>query len=95
LNKQENFLYGAYSAGVCVLSPTLDAYKIVDDATDTPFEGIDETVWEGLSIIDYTFLPHYDSDHPESDLVGKTLEYCKEQGLRYKTLRDGEVIISE
>ncbi|MBP9749298.1 MAG: Type 1 glutamine amidotransferase-like domain-containing protein [Candidatus Pacebacteria bacterium] len=95
LNKRDDFLYGAYSAGVCVLSPTLDGYHVVDDATDTPFEGLDEVLWDGLGIIDYTFLPHFESDHPESESVNTVLEYCKEKGLQYKTLRDGEVIIIE
>lgn len=95
LNKKDNFLYGGYSAGVCVLSPTLDGYHIVDDATDTPFEDLDEVLWDGLNILDYTFLPHFESDHPESESVGKVIEYCKEKELPYKTARDGDVIIVE
>lgn len=95
LNKRDDFLYGGYSAGVCVLSPTLDGYHIVDDATDTPFEGLNEVLWDGLNILDYTFLPHFESDHPESEAIGKELEYCKEKGLPYKTARDGDVIIIE
>lgn len=93
LNERDDFLYGGYSAGVCVLSPTLEAYKIVDDSTDTPFDGINETIWEGLGIIDYIFLPHFQSDHPESELVGETVEYCRKHNLPYRTLTDGEVII--
>ncbi len=95
LNKQDDFLYGGYSAGICILGPTLDGYHIVDDATETPYEGWDEVLWDGLGIIDYTFLPHFESDHPESEAIGKSLEYCKEKALSYKTIRDGEVIIVE
>jgi dipeptidase E len=95
LNKRDDFLYGGYSAGVCVLSPTLESYQILDDATDTPFDGLDEVLWDGLNILNYTILPHFESDHSESENVSKALEYCKEHGLTYKTLRDGEVIITE
>lgn len=95
LNSRENFLYGAYSAGVCVLSPTLDGYQIVDNATDTPYEGLKTVLWDGLGLIDYTFLPHYQSGHKESDDIEKELQYCIEKRLPYKTLRDGEVIIVE
>ena len=95
LNKKNDFFYGGYSAGVCVLSPTLDSYHLVDDATDTPFYGLNETLWDGLGIIDYIFLPHFESDHPESEDIGKTLEYCKEKGYPYKTARDGDVFIME
>ncbi|MEE9428001.1 MAG: Type 1 glutamine amidotransferase-like domain-containing protein [Paracoccaceae bacterium] len=93
LNENDDFLYGGYSAGVCVLSPSLDGYHLVDDATDTPFEGMDEVLWDGLEIIEYTFIPHIDSDHPESEDVGKIVEYCKEKGLPFKTARDGDVFI--
>jgi len=95
LNKKDDFLYGGYSAGVCVMSPTLDGYQLVDDPTETPFEGFDEVLWGGLGIIDYTFLPHFESDHPDSENIGKELEYCKEKGLSYKTVRDGDVLIVE
>jgi dipeptidase E len=95
LTQRDDFLYGAYSAGVCVLAPSLDGYQLVDDATDTPYKELKEVVWDGLGILDYTFLPHYDSDHPESEAIGKELEYCKEKGISYKTARDGEVIIVE
>lgn len=95
LNKRDDFLYGGYSAGVCVLSPTLDGYHLVDDATDTPFEGLDEVLWDGLNILDYMFLPHFESDHPESESIEKILEYCTQKGLSYKTARDGDVIIIE
>lgn len=95
LNHKENFLYGGYSAAGCVLSPTLKGYDLVDDATDTPFEGVNEVVWDGLGIIDYTFIPHFQSVHPESDKVNDVVTYCKENELPYKTLRDGEVILTE
>ena len=90
---RKSFLYGAYSAGVCVLSPTLEGYHIVDDATATPYEGWDDTIWDGLGLLNYTFLPHFDSDHPESPAISQELEYCKENGLPYKTARDGEVFV--
>jgi dipeptidase E len=95
LNQRNDFLYGAYSAGVCVLSPTLKGYDIVDNASETPYEELKETLWDGLGIIDYTFLPHFKSDHPESALVDKLLQYCEEHNLPYKALRDGEVIVVE
>lgn len=95
LQNRKDFLYGGYSAGVCVLGPTLDGYHIVDDATETPYEGQEEVLWDGLGILNYTFLPHFESDHPESEAIGKELEYLKNKGLPYKTARDGEVIIVE
>ena len=89
----KNFLYSGYSAAGCVLSPSLKSCDIVDDPNDFPYPQIKETIWEGIGFIDYVLLPHFDSDHNESSLIDKELEYCKLNKIPYKTLRDGEVII--
>ncbi len=94
LSARANFVYGGYSAGCCVLSPTLKGLQIVDDPKDFPYQGIQETIWEGLGLIDYAFLPHYDSDHPESADIDKEVAYCTAQGIPFKTVRDGEVIVA-
>lgn len=88
-----NFLYSGYSAGCCVGSKDLDPYKLVDDSTDTPYEEQKNLIWEGLGFIDYTFLPHWDSNHPESEAINDVLAYCKKNNLPYKTVKNGEVII--
>lgn len=93
LKDDKDFLYSGYSAGGCVLSKSLRGYDLVDDPNQLPYPEQKETIWEGLGFIDYNLLPHYDSDHPESSLINKELEYCKLSNIPYKTLRDGEVII--
>jgi len=90
-----DFLYAGYSAGPCVLSPTLRPYAIVDDATDTPYDGCDEVLWEGLKLLDFAFMPHWDSDHPESADIDKEIEFCERDGIPYRAVRDGEVFIIE
>lgn len=89
----ENFVYGGYSAAGCVLSPNLKSYEIVDDATELPYEEQREIIWDGLGLIEYSFLPHFDSYHPESKDVQKEVRYCIENNIPYKTLRDGEVLV--
>jgi dipeptidase E len=95
LLKRDNFVYSGYSAGICVLSTNFGDLKIVDDPTDKPYKELQETIWEGLGYFDYIILPHYKSDHPESADIDKEVEYCKENNIPFKTLRDGEVIIIE
>ncbi len=90
--KNTDTTYAAYSAGVCVLSPTLKGYETVD-SPDNKTYGDHETIWEGLGLIDWQFAPHFDSDHPESEDVNKEIAYYEERGVKYKALRDGEVII--
>jgi len=94
-NSDVDFLYSGYSAACCVLSEDLKAYQIVDDATDNPYKKQKEILWKGLGFIDYVFLPHWDSDHPESESINKEIEYCKKNNLKYKAIRDGDVIIIE
>jgi dipeptidase E len=95
LNKKEDFLYSGYSAGVCVLAPTLKSLQIVDNPKDMPYKGLEKVIWDGLAILDYMILPHYQSDHPESKDIDKEIAYCKKNKITFKPLRDGEVIIRE
>ncbi len=83
-----DILYGGYSAGICILAPTLRGLEIVDETIG------DDTIWEGLNIIDYSIIPHYQSNHPESEKVEEVVRYMKDNNLPFETLRDGEVIIN-
>lgn len=93
LRYDPNFLYAGYSAAGCVLAPSLDPYKVVGDATETPYPQLREVIWEGLGFVDFAFMPHWDSDHPEAEAIGRGIEYCKQHGIEYKAVRDGEVLI--
>ncbi len=86
-------LYGGYSAGVCVLAPSLKGLELVDDTTKRPYPQQQELVWEGLNLIDYAVVPHYQSDHPETELVNRVVEQYEEDGTPFRTLSDGQVII--
>ena len=90
-----SFVYGGYSAGICVLAPDLRALQIVDDPSKFPYAGHREVIWEGLNFLDFMILPHYRSDHPESADIEKEVEYCRARNLPYKTLSDGEVLYGE
>ena len=89
------FVYAGYSAGVCVLAPTLRGIDLVDDPEIVPEGYQRDIIWEGLSLINYCTAPHYKSDHYESELIDKTVEYFLENKILFKVLRDGEVIIIE
>lgn len=91
--QQTDFLYAGYSAGICVLSTSLYYLHLVDDPYDFPYAACQYTLWQGLGLLDYALLPHYDSDHSESADIGKTVTYCIEQKLLFKALRDGEVLL--
>lgn len=90
----KNFIYGGYSAGSCIATPTLRGLEIVDNPDEVPQGYLPEIIWEGLGLINYSIAPHYKSDHPESYKVDETVEYFIKNEMPYKTLRDGEVIIN-
>lgn len=93
LVQKDELLYGGYSAGVCVLAPTLRGIDLVDDSNVKPYGDDSETIFEGLNIIDYSIVPHYQSNHPESEKMEMVVDYMRKNEIPFKTLKDGEVIV--
>lgn len=93
LLKDDKVAYGGFSAGVCVLAPSLHGIELVDpkDAVSESYDN--EVIWDGLGLLNYAIAPHYKSDHPESADIDKCVDYFKANGIAYKTLRDGEAIL--
>jgi len=91
----KEFVYAGYSAGVCVLSPELKGLEIVDQPNNIPEGYREEVIWEGVGLIDFAFAPHYLSNHPESEMMSREVEYMIKNGIKYEALHDGEVIIME
>lgn len=95
LKHRDDFLYGGYSAGICILSKSLKPLDTVDDPNNFPYAAINTPIYEGLGVFDYTFMPHYDSDHSESEAIGKAIQGCIDHQWCFKALRDGDVLIEE
>lgn len=91
--ESSDFVYGGYSAACCVLSPSLKPYAIVDDPHIRPYPEGGQTIWEGLGILDFAFMPHFESRHSESELIDSAIEYCRSRDIPYRTFRDGDVLI--
>jgi dipeptidase E len=92
---RKDFFYGGYSASCRVLSPSMRGYATVENPNDFPYEGIAVPIWNGFGILDFTFMPHYDSDHPESADIDREIEYCIRNKVLFKAFRDGEVYVFE
>ena len=95
IKEKSKIVYGGYSAGVCVLGKTLKYLDLVDDAKVFPYRQIKRNSWRGLGIIDFTIIPHQQSNHPEAKMVEKVVEEYKKSDLLFKTLKDGQVLILE
>lgn len=56
-----NYLYIGYSAGSCVLSSDLKELAIVDELLS--FYKNTEVFYDGIGLISYLFIPHYQSNY--------------------------------
>jgi dipeptidase E len=89
----DRIVYSGFSAAAVIASSTLRALDRVSDPTEVP-EGYDPAViWEGLQILPFSIVVHFESDHPESAAVDQEVAFYERHRMPYKTLRDGEVLV--
>ena len=88
LTRSGSLVYGGYSAGCCVLAPSLRGLEAVDDPSV-----VEDLRWDGLGLIDHAFVPHYRSDHPESEAIERVVADYRARGVAHRTLRYGEVVL--
>jgi dipeptidase E len=88
-------VYGGYSAGPCMLGPSLRGIDGHVDLPDFVPEGYPDgpPIWDCLGVLPYAIAPHYRSDHPESAEIGRTVEYYIEHHVPFIALRDGQAIV--
>jgi dipeptidase E len=91
----QQFVYGGYSAGICVMTPTLEGIHLADEPDLTPAGYQAQPIWEGLGFVPYCIAPHYRSNHHETELIEKSVEYFIEHKIPFVALKDGEVLILE
>jgi len=94
LLEEDALVYGGYSAGPCVLGPTIRGFETVDDADAVRSAFAAEPVWDGLGVLDYVIVPHVDSpDHPETEACAAVADRLRAEGVPHRTLRDGQAIV--
>ena len=91
--ERDEIVYGGFSAGAVVAAPTLRGLELIDDPAEVPAGYDPEAVWDGLGLIDYAIVPHFRSPHPESAAAERAVRHMMSRGMRYRALRDGEVIV--
>ena len=93
LLSEDKVVYGGYSAGIDMLTPSLHGAELVDEPDIIP-EGYDpEIIWDCLALVPYAIAPHYKSDHPESAAIDNSVEYLIDNHIPFIALRDGEAIL--
>lgn len=92
---EDRFSYGGFSAGACVLAPSLRGLELCDPVEDAE-RLYGHVTWEGLGILDRPVVPHLDSPgHPETDLLGQVARNYEAAGQEYYGLRDGEALVMD
>ncbi len=90
LIRSESIVYAGYSAGACVLAPSLRGLELCDDITQV--DG--EPIWDGLALLDEAVVPHLDSPgHPENDLVEQVRALYERTGVSHLPMRDGQALV--
>ncbi|MEV6010561.1 Type 1 glutamine amidotransferase-like domain-containing protein [Streptomyces sp. NPDC051976] len=94
LLRQDALVYAGYSAGACVLAPSLRGLEHCDDSEAVPRTHGDPVVWDGLGVLDYAVVPHVDSPgHPESAALDAVAATYRANGTAHRALRDGQAIV--
>jgi dipeptidase E len=87
-------VYAGYSAGPCVLSPSLRGLELVDDAGAVTRIYRAEPEWDGLAVLDEAFVPHYQSPgHPETAAMDLVVARYRADGTAHRRLHDGQVLV--
>ena len=93
LLKDDAIVYGGFSAGAVVATPTLRGIELMDPPNEVPDGYSKDVIWHGLGLIGFSLVPHYRSDHPEAPLAERAVQFLQQSGMPYRTLVDGEVLV--
>lgn len=90
--REDRFVYAGFSAGPCVLAPSLAGLELCDPVEQClAVHG--EVRYDGLGVLDRPVVPHLDSPgHPETTLLGEVARRYAQDGIAHWRLRDGQVL---
>lgn len=90
---ESDLIYGGWSAGAVVAGPSLRGLELMDDPDQTAAGYEAETLWDGLGLVDFSVVPHFQSDHPEAAAAEQVVARLISEGRPFRALSDGDVII--
>jgi hypothetical protein len=93
--KNTDIVYAGFDAGANVVWPDLKAYNQLEVDSYSTY-GDNAIVWEWLGLIPWHFVGHFDSEHEwSSNKAKKLMKYYDENNLKYRKVKDGEVILHD
>ncbi len=79
-------VYAGYSAGACVLAPSLRGLELLDDPGPEP-------IWDGLGLIDRAVVPHWNSPLDTDGATQRLARRYRRAGVAHWTLTDDQVLL--
>lgn len=100
LIRSGRLMYAGYSAGACVMAPSLVGVDSADDPAEVPVTCGVEPLWDGLGFVDFAIVPHcaatgdgaVDTANP-GDEAARMVGSCRAAGVRYRMLTDDQAIV--
>lgn len=94
LLSRDELVYAGYSAGACLLGPTLRGLEF----SDPPAEVLSATgctvLWDGLGVIDRAVIPHWRSPFLDPDDEGvRAARALTAAGVPYLPLTDEQILV--
>jgi len=73
----------------------MQAIAVMDEPEINPYNTDSPPIYEGIGLITYSPIPHFEYVHGETEAANLAVDYCIKNDIIYKTLRDGDVIIED
>jgi len=98
--------YAGYSAGACVMAPSLVGVDSADDPAEVPPTCGVGPRWDGLGLVEFAIVPHcppVDGVDPGTgpdmanpgDESARMVEACRAAGVPYRCLTDDQAIVMD
>jgi dipeptidase E len=52
-------------------------------------------IWEGLGLVPFGIIPHWDSEHREAEAAARAVAQAEASGISFRALRDGDVLMCD
>lgn len=90
---EDRIAYAGFSAAAVVLHKSLRGLDLIDNPYDVPAGYPAEVPWDGLDILPFSMVVHFDSDHAESEGALKEAAFYAANGIAFRTLKDGQALV--
>lgn len=87
--------YAGYSAGACVVTPSLRGIEFSDDPEEVRTTCGTEVVWDGLGWIDHAVVPHAGASALGDEGIEKSLRYMRDNAIPFVALTDDDALVVE